>query len=475
MSAHSSVGQATILGLITGLLFVTLSIGIGVLVGGKVPAPRSDGGTALATSSYLLAAMAGLMAGPALASLGARYIATRLRMPRLVTFVDQTLIVLIIALASFWLVTGALGLSPVDHWTDTIDPIVIVIVFGTTAIISHFVKWILTNRQESFASGGVPILDRLVLPDHPIMSEADDTLGRKGVVDTLLRVIDDLRVQRNSTVVALNGKWGAGKTSVLELCISHLREKDGYLVVSFDPWHFESQATILSALLRSLSAEISRHYLLPDFDYSVSQYAKALAPTFTKIGLNLDPLRASDVERCRQQLLRLTAFIDRHIVIILDDLDRLQKAELLTVLQILKLSAGLTNVTYVVSLDRSYVERFVLGENTAGYLEKFIDIDLSLDYSENKILLDSAIDGIVSSVSSKPAFRLTGTRGMDEFIRALRPRPFSTMREAKRFVNAFRISFEMVPGELNVRDLVCLELIRSYSLQAWRYHLDPGG
>src|SRR5205823_1837717 len=71
-------------------------------------------------------------------------------------------------------------------------------------------------------------------------------------------------------------------------------------------------------------------------------------------------------------------------------------------------------------------------------------------------------------LSSKPSFRLTGTKDIGGFFRQLYPRPFSTLREVKRFINAFRLSIEMIPGEVNITDLICIELLRSYSIQAWR-------
>jgi predicted KAP-like P-loop ATPase len=78
------------------------------------------------------------------------------------------------------------------------------------------------------------------LPDRPIEAEQEDKFNRLPFASRIANTIAH-RTDSSSLVVGIFGKWGEGKTSVLNLMKSALKHHDDVEVVPFNPWHFTSQ------------------------------------------------------------------------------------------------------------------------------------------------------------------------------------------------------------------------------------------
>lgn len=85
----------------------------------------------------------------------------------------------------------------------------------------------------------------MISPDAPIGSVEDDRLGRAPFAKALAKAILNAPCTE-SFVVAIHGKWGSGKSSVLNLCLAELEEESkasGEQVdtIRFNPWIFADQ------------------------------------------------------------------------------------------------------------------------------------------------------------------------------------------------------------------------------------------
>lgn len=94
-------------------------------------------------------------------------------------------------------------------------------------------------------------------PDRPGERPEDDALGRKEFAE---RVAKELRgwQQKDSLVVSLNGDWGSGKTTLINLILYYIEEqskaegKKAPLVVRFNPWQWSGQDLITQAFFSEI-------------------------------------------------------------------------------------------------------------------------------------------------------------------------------------------------------------------------------
>lgn len=81
--------------------------------------------------------------------------------------------------------------------------------------------------------------------DSPIKSHKQDILGRLPFAENIANLAIN-SFNGSSLVVAIDGKWGDGKTSIKNLAINEIykiKPKD-VAVVDFNPWIFTSQGKI---------------------------------------------------------------------------------------------------------------------------------------------------------------------------------------------------------------------------------------
>src|SRR5262249_37185933 len=108
-------------------------------------------------------------------------------------------------------------------------------------------------------------------PDSPIESASQDLLSRSALVDSLAGTI----VEFGAPVVALEGDYGDGKSSVLNL----LRERlaGDAIVVTFTTWLPRAEDTLVRDLFNDISAECRRFYYVPQLRSRLLTYAKTIS------------------------------------------------------------------------------------------------------------------------------------------------------------------------------------------------------
>ena len=103
----------------------------------------------------------------------------------------------------------------------------------------------------------------MFLSDSAIKIENEDTLNRadfsKRLGEQILNFGD-----KDSKVIAIYGNWGKGKTSILNIAMSHIEnttkkwEKTKKPVIfKFNPWNYSNQENLLFAFLQQLFSAVN--------------------------------------------------------------------------------------------------------------------------------------------------------------------------------------------------------------------------
>jgi predicted KAP-like P-loop ATPase len=98
----------------------------------------------------------------------------------------------------------------------------------------------------------------MILSDKPIEKEIEDRLGRVPFSKNLSKSIIDWK-GTDSLVVALYGKWGSGKSSVINLTKSELiksKDSDGPTLIEFNPWFFSGEDKLNEHFFNEIAKEL---------------------------------------------------------------------------------------------------------------------------------------------------------------------------------------------------------------------------
>ena len=320
-------------------------------------------------------------------------------------------------------------------------------------------------------------------PDEPIIEEIQDLLGRQTFVNKLYDQIIHVPVPK-SFVFGLYGGWGEGKTSVLNLLLRRLANNPTVIPIAFNPWYLATEGALIQNFYASIERELEQRYLVPGLHRLLNRYRELLTFGLRSAGFSFQlPIR-DDPTRLRGELESWIARSECRLVIVIDDIDRLQAAEALSVFKLVALSARLQHTIFILSFDDQVI-RTMLQETAKvdpTFLDKVIqkplplppaeprDIDRFLLFSDasgrgvHRSALDQLFDELKIATDRRQEF---DKKIVYFYLTHLRPL-FPTLRQAKRYLNSLRATLPPIVDEVDLYDLVLLEILQVFFSAIYR-------
>lgn len=78
-----------------------------------------------------------------------------------------------------------------------------------------------------------------MMPDNPIPNKEKDLLHRYPLANRIAGMISRFK-DDESLVIGIEGEWGLGKASFINLILEDLRTTNA-LLIKFNPWNFSDQ------------------------------------------------------------------------------------------------------------------------------------------------------------------------------------------------------------------------------------------
>ncbi len=316
--------------------------------------------------------------------------------------------------------------------------------------------------------------------DDPIPRIADDTLRRAGVARRVAQLIAENHSWESSLVFGLTGPWGSGKTSLIEMVCESLREADDtWSVARFTPWATSDTEALLAELYAALSSSLPRARS-KKVRKSLATCARVAAPALKLVpgaggALSEGALLARDAlaKRPPWSLAFAKAAeglrqLNRPVLVVADDIDRLQSDELVTLLKVIRLLGRFPGVNYLLAYDEktlfTNLEGSSLGANERGrgrlFMEKIVQYPIAVPPllpSQMLTRLDVGITAVLSRLNRSLAAEDTRlSQLVEQFERQL-----TTPRAIDRFLAQVELSLSMHDAdEVDAVDLILLTLIR---------------
>jgi len=161
--------------------------------------------------------------------------------------------------------------------------------------------------------------------------------------------------------------------------------------------------------------------------------------------------------------------LDRLMVVVIDDLDRLSVDDLKLVFQLVKANADLPKLVFLLTFDRELVERMLadgLGDTGREYLGKIVQVGLDLP-AINRPAVERFLAGELEKMIRFPSDqrRFDRVRWGNLFAVVL-DAYFLSLRDVTRFLAGFEFHLGLVSHddglEVNFIDLFALEVLRAF-------------
>jgi len=321
--------------------------------------------------------------------------------------------------------------------------------------------------------------------DAPILTPEDDRFGIDSFAQALSCSIRDLESPIGVTI-ALNGPWGSGKSSAVNLIRHHLEVdigKDKLQIIDFKCWWFRGEEALTLAFLQELNNALGKNLsekskkIIPQLGKTLLQAGPVVGPAINlATGSFLGSLTAGsmdfakrffpegdNIEKLFQQLSKALEQQNKKFLILIDDIDRLSPNEALLVFRLVKSVGRLPNVMYLLAFDRELAENAVTEKYPSEgphFLEKIIQASFDLPLPARDDLNFAALSQIESLCGSiKDEAELL--RFMNIFYDSISPY-LNTPRDLTRLSNAMAVSWPAIAYEVNTADYVALEVMRLF-------------
>ncbi len=300
-------------------------------------------------------------------------------------------------------------------------------------------------------------------------------MDRVGLVSSIARALifeEKGKWRSLQNVVAITGRWGSGKSSLLNFVSKHLEALPGVLVIRFEPWLISSEVDIIDAFLREIARKLGADKLdkakavADEIDTYRSAIAGVADYAFPGAGLVtrfLPKLRKPTIESRRKKLSEALEKFDGAIVVVIDELDRVEKSDVREVAKFINSVAAIPSMSFLIGYDYPRLSGLLSSDEDPQsgeeYLKKIVQLDIPLrgmfDYEMERELgegIGLARYAILREDEGRWASALSACSPLLE-----------NPRDIKRVCLAYHLLADAVADEINPIDTFCYAVISASS------------
>lgn len=232
--------------------------------------------------------------------------------------------------------------------------------------------------------------------DKPITCSEDDELGFVEDVDLLFQSIND-RQDSSSFSIGINARWGDGKSSFINLLAEKvITNKDGYILVRFTP-RYANNDSIQASFFETLFSELSKFD--SRFKRSFNDYLKVIDViadnNYLSALLSMTELfnREDEKEKINQAIKQL----GKRVIVIIEDLDRLMKDEIIEVLKLIDGNASFDNLIFISAYDKDSIHSLISLDECNTYSDKFFTYERTLPLRSPNLMLKFLMEHLIQN------------------------------------------------------------------------------
>lgn len=306
--------------------------------------------------------------------------------------------------------------------------------------------------------------------DRPVDNRHHDRFQRYNFSKRIAETI----IKRNSTdgiVIGIYGAWGEGKTSVLNFIERELSHDPGIIILKLNPWRYNNEESLLLNFFRKISSVLQRELdtRKEKFGNFLSKYGSAgsfLGADVSQLGRSIADV---DLEELKSRADDFIKESGNKLVIVVDDIDRLDKEELYSLFRLVKLTADFSNTTYILAFDEQMVasaiaDRFANDKRSGeNFLEKIVQVPLKIPKAQSEALQKYCFE-LINKALDESAIQLTkddSQKFISQFSESVVLR-LKTPRMAVRYGNTLSFSLPLLKGEVNYIDLMLIEAVKIF-------------
>ena len=334
------------------------------------------------------------------------------------------------------------------------------------------------------------------LTDTPVFVKGKDSFDWYPRAEQLVKMIDESKVT-SSFAIGINSHWGSGKSTFFNFVkteIWALKNRKDYIIIEFNPWFSNEPKKIIEDFFSSFISATERYdsKLSTDLTKYADQLNSLSSNSVTKViqfGIH-QYNSASDISERYTRLNNLIKRLGKKIVIFIDDLDRLDKGEVVEVLRIVRNTSNFYNAFFLLAFDRKYINSAVESITKYAaekYVDKIVQFEMTLPRYDKRLLNDLFLEKLFAALNLKEEDRSASFRGLpitstrfptqesanSYYVYFDIEEHLHSIRDIDRFINQFIFDYEPRSQVVDFNDYLILGLLKFSYPVLWDILADP--
>lgn len=329
---------------------------------------------------------------------------------------------------------------------------------------------------------------------EPIEDIREDKLGRKKFINDFNEIICKNLDYDESSVIGLTGAWGDGKTSVINCFINEINSKNNskQIIVKFNPLCHENEEAILRSFYNHIESEISKKYIIKGLHRTLRTYVDSLLKGIEFKGLKISPFyKIQTPSEIKSELEKILTDNDVKLIIIIDDIDRLNYNEITLIFSLIRFNTNFRNTLFIVCYDPEYLNKVFEKEFTSvsnkpeqnikdftqKYIEKIFKISIPLpevEYGKLREYLLSIIKELLTDKSFEkyniPKSNIDSTLEYFNTIFTVHKLEyiFTNLRAVNKYLSHLSATLPSIIQEVDILDYLLLEIIKTFNYELYK-------
>ena len=163
----------------------------------------------------------------------------------------------------------------------------------------------------------------------------------------------------------------------------------------------------------------------------------------------------------RKHLSDALAKAELRIVVLIDDIDRLEPAETRELVRLVRLTSDLPFLVFLLAFDRKHVVRSFdeIGTDGQLYLDKIVQVSYDLPAVRETVIPNVFLAELERVVKGHDVAQIDGEVWRRVFYEVISPL-LQNLRDVKRYLYSLPVTLDMIGQEVALADLLALEAVR---------------
>lgn len=293
-----------------------------------------------------------------------------------------------------------------------------------------------------------------------------DLLNRNKIIEDLFNSINYCK-NKERFIISLTGKWGSGKTTILNIVKKQLNSERFIIIDNFETWKYNNEKSLLYGMFDEIIEKIGINFSTLEVKKFVNSCI-AIVSAKTDINIGYFSFDYKIIDKIKLMICEYLEKNNKRVVFIIDNLERTNENNILVILKTISTILNIDRFIYVLSYDENEMQDIFNNKLHINYdyMDKVVQLPLSvpdINQEDIKNVCTTCLENLLVHYGINKKDIRKYASAINLFSKNIKD-----LRSFKRKINSICNCCFFGNNHLNKADYFLLELIRQENIELYK-------